>query len=70
MIAEYIVTGMTCEHCVAHVKEEVSTIPGVSAVALTLSDGRLTLTSTAPIEMQTLVAALAEAGEYQIEQIV
>ncbi|MDR0435817.1 MAG: heavy-metal-associated domain-containing protein [Propionibacteriaceae bacterium] len=66
MIAEYIVTGMTCEHCVAHVKEEVSAIPGVTDVALALADGQLTVTSAAPIDIQTVVAAVAEAGEYQV----
>ena len=31
--ATYTVTGMTCDHCVAHVTEEVSAIPGVTGVA-------------------------------------
>ncbi|MDR2619513.1 MAG: cation transporter [Propionibacteriaceae bacterium] len=66
MITEYAITGMTCEHCVAHVKEEVLAIPEVTAVALTLADARLSVTSTAPIALQTIVDAVAEAGDYQV----
>lgn len=32
MITNYVVTGMTCGHCVNHVTEEVSAIPGVTEV--------------------------------------
>lgn len=32
MSTTYEVTGMTCEHCVNAVTEEVSAVPGVSAV--------------------------------------
>jgi copper chaperone CopZ len=66
VITEYNVTGMTCEHCVTHVLAEVSAIPEVSDAALTLSDGRLVVTSTAPLTLETITAAVAEAGEYQV----
>ena len=32
----YHVTGMTCEHCVKAVTEELTELPGVSAVTVTL----------------------------------
>jgi copper ion binding protein len=35
------VTGMTCEHCVAAVSEEVTRLAGVSDVAVDLASGRL-----------------------------
>lgn len=66
MITEYTVTGMTCEHCVAHVLEEVSAIPEVTDAKLLLADGLLALTSEAPIPVETIVAAVAEAGDYLV----
>jgi copper chaperone CopZ len=35
------VTGMTCEHCVAAVSEEVAQLAGVSDVEVDLASGRL-----------------------------
>lgn len=66
MIATYTVTGMTCGHCVMHVKEEVSAIPGVTDVTVTLADGKLEVTSEAPIDFDRIVEAVAEAGEYSV----
>ena len=39
----FTVTGMTCGHCVASVTEEVSEIPGVTAVDVDLETGRTTV---------------------------
>lgn len=64
--ATYTVTGMTCDHCVAHVKEEVSAIPGVTGVALALGDGKLEVTSADPIDFDRIVEAVAEAGDYSV----
>jgi copper ion binding protein len=58
----FTVTGMTCEHCVASVTEEVSEIPGVSDVAVSLETGDLTITSDQPVEEATVRAAVTEAG--------
>ncbi|WP_433610857.1 heavy-metal-associated domain-containing protein [Prescottella agglutinans] len=60
--AEYTVTGMTCGHCVASVKEEVGAIDGVSHVAVDLPSGRLTVTSAAPLPVSAVSAAVEEAG--------
>jgi copper chaperone CopZ len=66
MITNYTVTGMTCGHCVAHVKEEVSAITGVTEVAVTLEGGKLEVTSLAPIDFDRIVEAVAEAGDYSV----
>jgi copper chaperone len=63
----YTVTGMTCEHCVASVTEEISEISGVSDVAVDLSTGAVQVTSDAPIEAARVRAAVAEAG-YQLAE--
>ena len=60
--AEYTVTGMTCGHCVASVKDEVGAIDGVTEVAVDLQSGRLTITSAAPLPESTVTAAVEEAG--------
>ncbi len=66
MKATYTVTGMTCGHCVMHVKEEVSAIPGVTAVDLELADGKLDVSSEAPIDFDRIVEAVSEAGDYSV----
>ncbi len=62
----YTVTGMTCGHCVAHVTEEVQGVPGVTSVQVTLDDGRLVVTSDAPIDFGAVKDAVAEAGSYEV----
>ena len=60
--ATYTVTGMTCGHCVASVTEEVSQIPGVTAVDVDLESGGVTVTSEAPVDETAVRAAVEEAG--------
>ncbi|MET8760146.1 heavy-metal-associated domain-containing protein [Lentzea sp. NPDC004782] len=60
--SSYTVNGMTCGHCVSSVTEEVSRISGVSDVAVDLPTGRLTITSAAPVALDDVRAAVAEAG--------
>jgi copper chaperone len=61
----YTVTGMTCEHCVASVTEEVQEIPGVSAVVVDLVSGAVTVESVEPLSDDAVRAAVEEAG-YQL----
>ncbi|ACY95699.1 MULTISPECIES: heavy-metal-associated domain-containing protein [Thermomonospora] len=62
----YTVTGMTCGHCVASVKEEVGQVPGVTGVEVDLDSGRMTVTSDGPLEAARIREAVAEAG-YQLK---
>ncbi|MCL2470490.1 MAG: heavy-metal-associated domain-containing protein [Propionibacteriaceae bacterium] len=66
MRVRYVVTGMTCHHCVAHVTEEVSSLPGVSAVEVSLDDASMVVESSDPIEFSAITQAVAEAGEYTV----
>jgi copper chaperone len=61
----FTVTGMTCGHCVASVTEEISELPGVEAVDVVLDSGAVTVTSSQPLEEQSVRAAVEEAG-YQL----
>jgi copper chaperone len=58
----YTVTGMTCGHCVASVTEEISEIDGVTDVAVELSTGAVTVTSTEPVSDADVRTAVEEAG--------
>jgi copper chaperone len=65
----YQVTGMTCEHCTRAVTEEIESLDGVSAVAVSLVPGGLsavTVTSDAPLAPEAVTAALDEAGAYRL----
>ncbi|MDN5749004.1 MAG: heavy-metal-associated domain-containing protein [Pseudonocardia sp.] len=58
----YTVNGMTCDHCVASVTEEITEIDGVTAVAVDLPTGSVTVTSTTTIDEAQVRAAVEEAG--------
>jgi copper chaperone len=58
----WTVTGMTCGHCVASVKEEVGELDGVTAVDVDLDSGAVTVTSEQPLDDAAVRAAVEEAG--------
>ncbi len=58
----YTVTGMTCGHCVNAVTTELSAIEGVTEVSVDLDSGRATVSSNAPLDQETVAAAIDEAG--------
>jgi copper chaperone len=58
----FTVTGMTCEHCVASVSEELLEIGGVTAVDVDLDSGAVTVTSDEPVSETEIAAAVDEAG--------
>ena len=65
----YLVSGMTCEHCVHAVTDELAGLAGVSGVTVDLvPDGssKVTVTSETPLAEQAVAAALDEAGDYHL----
>ena len=60
--ATFTVSGMTCEHCVASVSDEVLEIAGVTVVEVDLPTGRLTVTSDQPVSEDAVASAVDEAG--------
>ena len=67
--ATYHVTGMTCEHCVKAVSDELRALDGVGAVTVDLVPGgasAVTVVSDAPIATEAVEAALDEAGDYRL----
>jgi copper chaperone len=59
---EYVVTGMTCAHCVAAVSEEVGGLPGVTDVDVDLTSGALRVVSDAAVPFADIERAVDEAG--------
>ncbi|WP_460775293.1 heavy-metal-associated domain-containing protein [Microbacterium sp. GXF7504] len=62
---ELQVDGMTCEHCVRAVTEELSAIPDVSDVHVDLVPGgrsRVQVVAAGPLDRETVRAAIEDAG--------
>ena len=57
----YSVQGMTCDHCVMSVTEEVAEVTGVAGVDVDLRSGRLTVTGD-DLSDDSIAAAVADAG--------
>ncbi|HEX2299253.1 MAG TPA: heavy-metal-associated domain-containing protein [Pseudonocardiaceae bacterium] len=61
-VSEYTVIGLTCQHCVNAVTEEVSKLGGVRDVQVDLTAGSVRITSGAPLDAAAVRAAIEEAG--------
>jgi copper chaperone CopZ len=67
----FSVTGMTCGHCVSSVTEELSAVPGVTAVSVDLVAGGTSavhVTSDGALDRAAVAAAVDEAG-YQLATV-
>ena len=65
IITPYLVSGMTCGHCVSAVTEEISKMEGVTGVEVDLVAGgqsRVTVTSTTELPDEAVADAVDEAG--------
>lgn len=61
----YLVNGLTCQHCVHAVEQEVGALPGVRRVDVQLVEGgtsRVTVDSEAQLDQQAVRGAVDEAG--------
>ena len=58
-----VITGMTCDHCVAAVKKALAAVPGVGEVEVTLSPPRAMVScDPSRTTMEMLTKATAEEG--------
>ena len=62
MIQTIRVTGMTCQNCVRHVSQALSSLPGVRSAEVDLAAGSARLDTERELPAQELRAALDEAG--------
>lgn len=68
---QYLVTGMTCDHCVRAVTMEILALPGVTSVDVELvSEGssKVLVISEAPLDIIDVTAAIDEAGYELVPQ--
>ena len=67
--ATYRVTGMTCEHCVRAVTEELARLDGVREISVELvpeGSSAVTVASDGPLPADAVAGALDEAGDYRL----
>ena len=60
----YTVAGMTCDHCVLSVTEEVAEVSGVDSVDVDLASGRLEVSGADFTDAD--VAEAVEAAGYEV----
>jgi len=68
----YAVTGLTCAHCAAAVRSELSTLPGVTHVDVALVAGgtsSVTVVGVAEPAVADVESALDEAGDYRLAAV-
>jgi copper chaperone CopZ len=61
----YRVSGMTCEHCVRAVKEELGALAAVASVEVDLAPDAVStvrVSSSGPLDPTAVAAAIDEAG--------
>ncbi len=58
----HTVVGMTCDHCAAAVRNEVTGITGVTKVDVDLATGEVVVESAKPIDDDVFTEAVHEAG--------
>jgi copper chaperone len=61
----YLVSGMTCDHCIAAVRDELSQVKGVTDVQVDLVPGAVStviVASDEPLPESTVREAVDEAG--------
>jgi len=56
------VTGMSCDHCVNHVKTALEGIDGVADADVSLDDARATVTAQESVSDITLTEAVKASG--------
>jgi copper chaperone CopZ len=64
----YAVKGMTCDHCVSAVTQEVGRVPGVAASTIDLEAGRLVVGGEGFTD-GAIRAAVDEAG-YEVVEVI
>ncbi len=56
------ISGMSCDHCVKHVKESLDGLSGVVAADVTLSPGKAEVFAGEELNNAVLIGAVDEAG--------
>jgi copper chaperone len=61
-VAIFHAAGMTCDHCVRAVRDEVGKVQGVREVDVDLTSGEVFVRSDEPVDESAVRSAIEEAG--------
>ena len=61
-IDQFRVPGVSCDHCVRAITEEVSVLPGVQQVVVNLGDKSVRVNHEGKVGLNELIKAINEAG--------
>jgi copper ion binding protein len=67
--SQYRVPEISCQHCVSAITREVSALPGVQNVEVSLDSKQVTVGHSADVTTGQIVAAINEAGYDEVEQL-
>ncbi|MDR1215315.1 MAG: heavy-metal-associated domain-containing protein [Treponema sp.] len=56
------IEGMSCEHCVKHVTQEIKSVNGVKSVKVSLKDKKATINHKDDTPLEALKTAVVTAG--------
>ena len=59
---QFLVPGISCDHCVRAITQEVSTLPGVRQVVVSLGDKSVRVDHEGKVGAGDLIKAINEAG--------
>ena len=59
---QFRVPGVSCDHCVRAITQEVSTLPGVQQVVVNLDDKSVRVNHEGKVGVSELIEAIHEAG--------
>lgn len=66
---QFLVPGVSCQHCVAAVTSEVKKVSGVQEVMVDLSSKVVTVAHAESVAPATIVAAIKEAGYDEVSPV-
>ena len=66
---QFQVPGISCQHCVNAIKQEVSALPGVQLVQVVLDSKLVTVQHSEDVTVAGIVAAINEAGYDEVVQV-
>jgi copper ion binding protein len=66
---QFQVPGISCQHCVNAIKQEVSALPGVQQVQVALDSKLVTVQHSEAVTTAGIVAAINEAGYDEVVQV-
>ena len=62
MTEKFVITGMTCAACAAHVERAAASVPGVHSASVNLMLGSLVCDRDENVDPAAIVAAVTAAG--------